>query len=132
MTSTKSSSLLLMLLISVALYSGDAFTLMTNKRSLPRLSRSSIASTSVSGDDPALQAALAEVRAAAASFSQETATFADEWLNSKLWDGKHTAVGLLDECLIDWDAENPAEKCERFENALIKLDEIIGSPKEQF
>jgi hypothetical protein len=122
-----------MLLISVALYSGDAFTLMTNKRSLHRLSSSSIASTSIpQQDDPAIQAAMAEVREAAASFSKETAAFADEWLNSKLWDGKHTAVGLLDECLIDWDAENPAEKCERFENALMKLDEIIGSPKEQF
>jgi len=107
---------------------------MTNKRSLPRLSRSSIASSPPAGseNDPALQAALAEVREAAASFSPETSAFADEWLNSKLWDGKSTAVGLLDECLIDWDAENPAEKCERFENALMKLDEIIGSPKEQY
>jgi hypothetical protein len=76
--------------------------------------------------DPRIQAALSDVRDAAAEFGPDVAAFADKYLNEKLWDGQSNAIGLLDECLIDWDEEHPGEKCQKFENALLKLDQILG------
>lgn len=76
--------------------------------------------------DPKIQAALADVREAAAEFGPDVAAFADKYLNEKLWDGKTNAIGLLDECLIDWDDEQPGQKCQKFEEALLRLDQLLG------
>ena len=53
-----------------------------------------------------------------------------EWIDSKLagtQDGK--AAGILEECILD----DEDGKCERFSDALEKLDELLGVvAKEQF
>ena len=87
--------------------------------------------TTVNGTaDPELQAAITEVREAAKAFGDETAHFANTWID-KMLDGNvdGMASGLLEECLIDDDGE----ACMRFENALKKLDDLLGvGAKEQF
>lgn len=72
---------------------------------------------------PELEAALADVRAAASAFGEETAHFANVWIDRKIEGNKEvTASGLLEECLLDDDHGN----CERFSNALGKLDGLLG------
>lgn len=73
---------------------------------------------------PELEAAITEVRECAASFSDETAHFANVWID-KMLEGKQDgmAAGLLDECLIEGDN---AEKCANYEAALKKLDSLLG------
>ncbi|KAL3769220.1 hypothetical protein ACHAW5_001952 [Stephanodiscus triporus] len=82
---------------------------------------------------PEIEAAIADLRAAAAEFGEETAYFANgtfgfvdvisTWINKTIeGTGATTAAGLLDECLLDDDEG----KCERFENALTKLDSLLG------
>ena len=77
----------------------------------------------VNGENPELQAAIAEVRDAASEFGNETQHFANTWID-KMLDGKQDgmASGLLEECLIDDDQE----KCQRFEKALKHLDSLLG------
>lgn len=52
------------------------------------------------------------------------------WIKPSVWidrtiEGKRdgTAAGLLEECVLDDDDEG---KCERFTNALTKLDNLLG------
>eukprot|EP01083_Nonionella_stella_P098710 277665_1 len=72
---------------------------------------------------PELEAAIADVRDAAAAFSEETAHFANVWIDRSI-EGKQegTAAGLLEECLLDDDDG----KCDRFSSALGKLDSLLG------
>mmetsp|Transcript_2591 Transcript_2591/g.5550 ORF Transcript_2591/g.5550 Transcript_2591/m.5550 type:complete len:121 (-) Transcript_2591:976-1338(-) len=72
---------------------------------------------------PELEAAIDEVREAASSFGEQTAHFANVWIDNTLA-GKMegTAAGLLDECVLDDDEG----KCEKFSNALTKLDSLLG------
>ena len=79
--------------------------------------------SSVTTRTPELQAAIAEVRECAASFSDETSHFANLWID-KMIDGTQEgmAAGLLEECLIDDDSEI----CTRYETALKKLDSLLG------
>ncbi|KAL3757745.1 hypothetical protein ACHAWU_000386 [Discostella pseudostelligera] len=72
---------------------------------------------------PELEAAIADVREAAAAFGEKTAHFANVWIDRTL-EGKRegTAAGLLEECVLDDDEG----KCERFTNALTKLDGLLG------
>ncbi|KAL7534549.1 hypothetical protein ACHAWF_004868 [Thalassiosira exigua] len=72
---------------------------------------------------PELEAAIADVREAASAFSEETAHFANVWIDRTIEGNKEgTAAGLLEECLLDDDEG----KCERFSNALTKLDGLLG------
>lgn len=73
-------------------------------------------------EDPVLQAAIAEVRAAASEFSDETVHFANRWVDNML-EGKMNglAAGLLDECVLD-----DSEKCQRYSKALTELDLLLG------
>lgn len=72
---------------------------------------------------PELDAAIAEVRECASAFGEETAHFANVWID-KMLEGKQEgmAAGLLDECLIDDDAD----KCAKYDAALKKLDSLLG------
>lgn len=80
-------------------------------------------------DSPELQAAIADVRAAASEFSDETLHFANVWIDRML-EGKQegVAAGLLEECVLD-----DSEKCQRYSAALTKLDTLLGvGMQEQF
>ena len=72
---------------------------------------------------PELDAAIAEVRECAAAFGDETAHFANVWID-KMLEGKQEgmAAGLLDECLIN----DAADKCAKYDTALKKLDSLLG------
>ena len=90
--------------------------------------------SAVNGDAPEqtseLIAAIDDVRSCAAAFSPETARFANSWIDKTLA-GKQEgmAVGLLDECLLD----DNADLCDRFEESLKRLDILLGvGSKEQF
>jgi hypothetical protein len=73
-------------------------------------------------DDPELAAAIAEVRAAASAFSDGTEHFANLWIDRVLaGEQEGVASGLLEECLLD-----DGEKCQTFEQALRKLDSLLG------
>lgn len=75
-----------------------------------------------SADDPELAAAIADVRAAAKAFSDETEHFANTWIDRMLnGEQEGVAAGLLEECVID-----DGEKCQRFEEALKRLDALLG------
>lgn len=72
---------------------------------------------------PELEAAIAEVREAASAFGEETAHFANVWIDRTIEGNQEgTAAGLLEECLLDDDEGN----CERFDKALCKLDSLLG------
>mmetsp|Transcript_845 Transcript_845/g.1754 ORF Transcript_845/g.1754 Transcript_845/m.1754 type:complete len:121 (-) Transcript_845:1080-1442(-) len=72
---------------------------------------------------PELEAAIADVRESASAFGEETAHFANVWIDRKIEGNKEgTAAGLLEECILDDDEG----KCERFSNALSKLDGLLG------
>ena len=73
-------------------------------------------------NDPELQAAIAEVRAAASELSDETVYFANRWIDNML-EGRMegVAAGLLDECVLD-----DSEKCQRYSKALTHLDHLLG------
>ncbi|EED90006.1 predicted protein [Thalassiosira pseudonana CCMP1335] len=72
---------------------------------------------------PELEGAIAEVREAASAFGEETAHFANVWIDRTIAGNvQGTAAGLLDECVLD-DGEG---KCERFSNALENLDKLLG------
>mmetsp|Transcript_9584 Transcript_9584/g.16424 ORF Transcript_9584/g.16424 Transcript_9584/m.16424 type:complete len:124 (-) Transcript_9584:3256-3627(-) len=71
---------------------------------------------------PELEAAVAEVRECASAFGEDTAHFANVWIDKMIegnMDG--TAAGLLDECVLD-----DSDKCENFSKALGKLDGLLG------
>ncbi|KAK1742483.1 hypothetical protein QTG54_007048 [Skeletonema marinoi] len=71
---------------------------------------------------PELEAAIAEVRECASAFGEDTARFANVWIDKMIegnMDG--TAAGLLDECVLD-----DSDKCENFSKALSKLDGLLG------
>lgn len=72
---------------------------------------------------PEIEAAIADVREAASAFGDETAHFANVWIDRAI-DGKQegAAAGLLEECILDDDEG----KCDRFSNALAKLDGLLG------
>ena len=72
---------------------------------------------------PELDAAIAEVRECAAAFGDETAHFANVWID-KMLEGNQEgmAAGLLDECLINDDSD----KCARYDKALKNLDSLVG------
>ena len=72
---------------------------------------------------PELEAAIADVRECAASFDEETAHFCNVWID-KMLEGSQDgmAAGLLDECLLDDDSD----RCTRYEEALVKLDSLLG------
>ena len=77
----------------------------------------------VNPDDPELASAVAKVREAASAFSDETAHFANVWIEKMLAGQQEgMASGLLEECLIDDDDE----KCQNFETALKELDSLLG------
>ena len=71
---------------------------------------------------PELEAAIADVRECASAFGDDTAHFANVWID-KMIEGnmEGTAAGLLDECVLD-DSDN----CEKFSKALSKLDGLLG------
>ena len=74
-------------------------------------------------NDPEMVAAIAELRAAASDFSDETAHFANVWVEKMLaGEQEGMAAGLLDECLVDDDSA----KCQRFQKALEKMDHLLG------
>ena len=78
--------------------------------------------SSASTNDPELADAIADVRAAAKAFSDETEHFANMWIDRMLsGEQEGVAAGLLEECVID-DGEN----CQRFEEALKRLDSLLG------
>ncbi|KAK1736086.1 hypothetical protein QTG54_013222 [Skeletonema marinoi] len=71
---------------------------------------------------PELEAAVVEVRECASAFGEDTAHFANVWIDKMIegnMDG--TAAGLLDECVLD-----DSDKCENFSKALSKLDGLLG------
>ena len=93
-----------------------------------RLSLSSVNDTLK--QTPDIIAAIDEVRTCATKFGPKAATFANAWIDETL-KGKQDgmAVGLLDECLLD---DNEGD-CERFEEALKRLDGLLGvSSNEQY
>jgi hypothetical protein len=74
-------------------------------------------------DDPELTAAIAEVRAAASAFNDGTEHFANFWIDRVLaGEQEGVASGLLEECLLD----DGVEKCQTFEQALQKLNSLLG------
>jgi len=74
---------------------------------------------------PEIEAAITDVRAAAAEFGEEAAYFANAWIDKTIeGSGETTAAGLLDECILDDDGDTG--KCERFENALSRLVGLLG------
>eukprot|EP00554_Chaetoceros_debilis_P011952 CAMPEP_0194116454 /NCGR_PEP_ID=MMETSP0150-20130528/27085_1 /TAXON_ID=122233 /ORGANISM="Chaetoceros debilis, Strain MM31A-1" /LENGTH=131 /DNA_ID=CAMNT_0038807163 /DNA_START=43 /DNA_END=438 /DNA_ORIENTATION=- len=85
-----------------------------------------VLSATVDAESPELQQAIADVREAASAFGDDTAAFANKWIDNILssTEGKQSAVGLLDECLIGDD--DSGAKCDAFEDALKKLDSLIG------
>ena len=107
------------LLAAISVSTASAFVPASQLAVRPSLSSLS----AVNGENPELQAAIAEVRDAAGAFSEETQHFANTWID-KMLDGKQDgmASGLLEECLIDDDQE----KCQRFEKALKHLDSLLG------
>ncbi|KAL3810396.1 hypothetical protein ACHAXA_004172 [Cyclostephanos tholiformis] len=73
---------------------------------------------------PEIEAAIVDVRAAAAEFGEETAYFANAWIDKTIeGKGDTTAAGLLDECVLD---DGDGDKCERFEKSLAKLVDLLG------
>ena len=74
-------------------------------------------------DSPELKSAIDKVREAASAFSDETAHFANVWIE-KMISGEQEEMpsGLLEECLID----DGAEGCQNFEKALKELDSLLG------
>lgn len=80
-----------------------------------------------------MQEAIADVRAAASAFGDETEAFANKWIDNMLsGQGKNSALGILDECIIDFESDS-GEKCDAFEAALKRLDSILGvGANEQF
>lgn len=90
---------------------------------VPQTTASSIATSLFAERSPELDAAIAEVRECASAFGEETAHFANVWID-KMLEGKQEgmAAGLLDECLIDDDAD----KCAKYDAALKKLDSLLG------
>ena len=91
----------------------------------PKTTASSIATRTrlFAEPSPELEKAIAEVRECASAFGEETAHFANVWID-KMLEGKQEgmAAGLLDECLIDDDAD----KCAKYDAALKKLDSLLG------
>ncbi|CAJ1965918.1 unnamed protein product [Cylindrotheca closterium] len=87
-----------------------------------QISRTSLAVAQSPPSDPELADAIADVRAAAKDFGDETEHFANVWIDRVL-SGEHEGVeaGLLDECVID-----DSDKCQRFEQALKRLDALLG------
>ena len=84
----------------------------------------------VDRNDPEIKAAIAQVQKCASNFSDETAHFANVWIENVL-SGKRDAspAGLLEECLLDDEACN----CQEFDAALKKLSSMIGvSSNEQY
>ncbi|KAL3935272.1 MAG: hypothetical protein SGBAC_009175 [Bacillariaceae sp.] len=81
-----------------------------------------VTSLAVSKSDPEVADAIAELRAAAKDFGSETEHFANVWVDRVL-SGEQDGVasGLLEECVID-----DSEKCQRFEQALKRLDGLLG------
>ncbi|KAL3800664.1 hypothetical protein HJC23_006126 [Cyclotella cryptica] len=79
---------------------------------------------------PEIEAAIAEVRDAASAFGEETAGFANRWIDRMLAGNMEgTAAGLLEECVLD----DEQGKCEKFSSALEKLDKLLGvGAKEQY
>lgn len=72
---------------------------------------------------PELEAAIADVRDAASAFGEETAHFANVWIDKTLSGNMEgSAAGLLDECVLDDDDS----KCDQFTEALRKLDRLLG------
>ena len=72
---------------------------------------------------PEIEAAIADVREAASAFGEETAGFANRWVDRMLEGNvEGTAAGLLEECVLD----DEGGKCEKFSNALEKLDKLLG------
>ena len=92
----------------------------------PRLTvtpiESSLSFASSPPNDPELADAIADVRAAAKAFGDETEHFANMWIDRMLsGEQEGVAAGLLEECVID-----DGEKCQRFEQALKRLDALLG------
>mmetsp|Transcript_16101 Transcript_16101/g.23694 ORF Transcript_16101/g.23694 Transcript_16101/m.23694 type:complete len:121 (-) Transcript_16101:519-881(-) len=112
----KSFSALIVTILSLATY-GSAFA------PAPVFRPKTTTLAAVNGDNPEVVAAVAEVREAAGAFGDETAHFANVWID-KMLEGKQegAAAGLLDECVLDDNSDN----CQRFEKALSKLDSLIG------
>ena len=82
----------------------------------------SLREASAPPNDPELADAIADVRAAAKDFSDETEHFANMWIDRMLsGEQEGVAAGLLEECVID-----DGEKCQRFEQALKRLDTLLG------
>eukprot|EP00980_Cylindrotheca_fusiformis_P016490 scaffold4914_cov108-Cylindrotheca_fusiformis.AAC.2 len=74
-------------------------------------------------DGSELAAAISDVRAAASAFSDETEHFANVWIERVLaGEQEGMPSGLLEECLMD----DGGEKCQRFEQALKRLDAMVG------
>lgn len=98
-----------------------AFVPPSSVAAAPSRSSSSLSMSKVTVT-PELEAAIADVRSAAAAFSDETAHFANAWID-KMLEGnmEGQAAGLLDECVLD-DTDN----CENFSKALKKLDDLLG------
>mmetsp|Transcript_19421 Transcript_19421/g.47975 ORF Transcript_19421/g.47975 Transcript_19421/m.47975 type:complete len:121 (+) Transcript_19421:130-492(+) len=110
-------STIVLFLASVAAV--DAFTPTARHNQI----RTSLAVSQSAPSDPELADAIADVRAAAKAFGDETEHFANVWIDRML-SGEREGVeaGLLEECVIDDDAE----KCQKFEDALKKLDALLG------
>ena len=56
------------------------------------------------------------------------------WID-RIIDGNRdaTSAGLLEECILDDDGDDTADKCRRFESALTRLDDLLGvGAKEQY
>ena len=91
---------------------------------LPTLSQitTSLSAASSPTNDPELADAIADVRAAAKAFSDETEHFANMWIDRMLSGEKEgVAAGLLEECVLD-----DSEKCQRYSDALTHLDHLLG------
>ena len=99
--------------------------------SFPRTARQVVVfASTIDTEDPEVQAAIEQVRKCAANFSEETAHFANVWIENML-EGKKdkTPAGLLEECILDDDACN----CQDFDAALKKLSSMMGvGSSEQF
>lgn len=110
-------------LASIAVVDAFTPTATATARSQKQIATTSLAvsESPPSPSDPDLADAIANVRAAAKEFGDETEHFANVWIDRML-SGQQAEAGLLEECVIDDDGE----KCQRFEEALKRLDSLLG------
>ena len=116
-------------LISLLGIYGTGLAFVPSAAVFSRVNRLSLSPVTIK-QTPEIIVAIDEVRTCATKFGPKAVTFVNVWIDETL-KGKQDgmAVGLLDECLLDDNEGN----CERFEEALKRLDGLLGvSSNEQY